>query len=30
VERLGAAPEAFPHIYGCVDIAAVTGERDID
>jgi uncharacterized protein (DUF952 family) len=30
VERLGAAPEAFPHIYGCVEISAVIGERNID
>ncbi|MCX6534637.1 MAG: DUF952 domain-containing protein [Actinobacteria bacterium] len=30
VERLGAAPEAFPHIYGCVEISAVIGERDLD
>ena len=27
VEQLGAAPEAFPHIYGCIDIAAVVNER---
>ena len=30
VERLGAAPEAFPHIYGCVEISAVICERNID
>jgi len=30
VERLGAAPEAFPHIYGLVEILAVIGERDLD
>ncbi len=29
VEQLGAAPEAFPHIYGCIDIAAVVNERPI-
>ena len=29
VEQLGAAPEAFPHIYGCIDIAAVVTERPI-
>lgn len=29
VEQLGAAPEAFPHIYGCIDIAAVVNERSI-
>jgi glutathione S-transferase len=28
-EQLGAAPEAFPHIYGCIDIAAVVNERPI-
>jgi len=27
VEQLGAAPEAFPHVYGCIDIAAVINER---
>lgn len=30
VERLGAAPEAFPHVYGSVEISAVIGERDLD
>ena len=30
VERLGAAPEAFPHIYGCVENSAVICERNID
>lgn len=30
VERLGAAPEVFPHIYGCVEISAVICERNID
>ena len=30
VERLGAAPEAFPHIYGCLEMSAVIGERNID
>ena len=30
VERLGAAPEAFPHIYGCVEMSAVICERNID
>ena len=30
VERLGVAPEAFPHIYGCVEISAVICERNID
>ncbi len=30
VERLGAAPEEFPHIYGCLEISAVIGERNID
>ena len=29
VEQLGVAPEAFPHIYGCIDIAAVVTERPI-
>ncbi len=27
IEQLGAAPEAFPHIYGRIDIAAVINER---
>ena len=27
VEQLAAAPEAFPHVYGCIDIAAVINER---
>lgn len=27
VEQLGAAPEAFPHIYGGIDISAVVNER---
>jgi uncharacterized protein (DUF952 family) len=30
VERLYSAPEAFPNIYGCVEISAVIGERDLD
>jgi len=30
VEQLGAAPEAFPHIYGSIDIAAVINERALD
>ena len=29
LEQLGAAPQAFPHIYGCIDIAAVTTERSL-
>jgi uncharacterized protein (DUF952 family) len=30
VEQLGAAPEAFPHVYGCIDIAAVINERALN
>jgi glutathione S-transferase len=30
VEQLGAAPQAFPHIYGCIDIAAVSNERSLN
>ena len=30
VEQLGAAPEAFPHVYGCIDIAAVIKERALN
>lgn len=29
LEKIGSAPEAFPHIYGCIDIAAVANERSI-
>lgn len=29
VEQLGAAPEAFPHIYGCIDLAAIINERPL-
>jgi uncharacterized protein (DUF952 family) len=30
VERLGDAPDEFPHIYGTIDIDAVVAERDLD
>jgi uncharacterized protein (DUF952 family) len=30
VERLGDAPDEFPHIYGNIDIDAVVAERDLD
>ena len=30
VEQLGAAPESFPHVYGCIDIAAVINERALN
>jgi uncharacterized protein (DUF952 family) len=30
VERLGNAPDEFPHIYGVIDIDAVIGERALD
>ncbi len=30
VEKLGAAPQAFPHIYGSIDIVAVTNERSLN
>ena len=29
IEQLGTAPEAFPHIYGCIDLAAVINERPL-
>ena len=29
VERIGNAPDEFPHIYGTIDIAAVVGERPV-
>lgn len=29
VERLGDAPDEFPHIYGPIDIEAVTAERTL-
>ena len=29
VERIGNAPDEFPHIYGTIDIAAVVAERDL-
>ncbi|MFM8847606.1 MAG: DUF952 domain-containing protein [Actinomycetota bacterium] len=30
VERLGDAPDEFPHVYGTIDIDAVVGERALD
>ena len=30
VERIGNAPDEFPHIYGTIDIDAVVGERNVD
>lgn len=30
VERLGDAPDEFPHVYGTIDIDAVTAERNLD
>lgn len=30
VEQIGAAPQAFPHVYGCIDIAAVINERALN
>lgn len=29
VERLGGAPDEFPHVYGTIDIDAVTAERSL-
>ncbi|MFM9036993.1 MAG: DUF952 domain-containing protein [Actinomycetota bacterium] len=29
VERLGDAPDEFPHIYGTIDIDAVSAERSL-
>jgi uncharacterized protein (DUF952 family) len=29
VERLGAAPDEFPHIYGLIELNAVVGERSL-
>ncbi|MFM8650168.1 MAG: DUF952 domain-containing protein [Actinomycetota bacterium] len=29
VERLGDAPDEFPHVYGNIDIDAVTAERSL-
>ena len=30
VERIGNAPDEFPHIYGTIDIDSVVGERSVD
>ncbi|MBM3827761.1 MAG: DUF952 domain-containing protein [Actinobacteria bacterium] len=30
VERLGDAPDEFPHIYGPIDLIAITAERALD
>ncbi|MEY3617988.1 MAG: hypothetical protein RL726_686 [Actinomycetota bacterium] len=30
VERLGDAPDEFPHIYGVIDLDAVVAERNLD
>ncbi|MEY2610462.1 MAG: DUF952 domain-containing protein [Acidimicrobiia bacterium] len=29
VERLGEAPDEFPHIYGLIELNAVIGERSL-
>ncbi|MFZ9675685.1 MAG: DUF952 domain-containing protein [Ilumatobacteraceae bacterium] len=29
IERLGAAPDEFPHIYGLIELNAVVGERSL-
>ena len=29
VERLGGAPDEFPHIYGLIELNAVVGERSL-
>lgn len=29
VERIGNAPDEFPHIYGTIDVDAVVGERPV-
>ncbi|NCZ69639.1 MAG: DUF952 domain-containing protein [Actinobacteria bacterium] len=29
VERLGGAPDEFPHIYGLIELNAVIGERSL-